>query len=109
MVDGFGSSNVTQRLLKTPHAFIALGWKTFLISLGIVMWLKVSGLRHGFLLMTLNFSLLPVIDGLNLMPSTVAPFLINPLPGTPFSFLVFGIYGYKEIDATFNILISNLL
>ena len=39
--------------------------------------------------MTLNSSLLPVIDGLNLMPSLVAPFLINPLPGTSSFFLVF--------------------
>ena len=95
--------------MKTPHALTALKWKTFLMSLGIVIWPKVSRLRQGFLLMTLNFSLLPVIDGLNLMPSIVAPFLINPLPGTPFSFLVFRTYAYKEIDATFTILISNLL
>ena len=92
-----------------PHAFTALWWKTFLMSSGIATWLKVSGLRQEFLLMTMNFSLFPIIDGLNVMPSTVTPFLINPLPGTPFSFLVFGIYGYKEIDAAFNILISNLL
>ena len=132
MADGFRNSNVTQRCiysfgnvfiivsqlkihfitegsLKTPHSFTALRWKTLLTSSGIITWPKVFGLRQGFLLMTLNFSLLPLIDSLNLMPSTVMPFLTNPLPGTPFSFLVFGIYGFKEIDAAFNILISNLL
>ena len=59
--------------------------------------------------MTLNFSFLPVIFGLKLMPSIIAPFLINPIPRTPFSSLVFGIYGCKEIDVAFNILISSLL
>ena len=132
MVDGFGNSNASQRCtyssgnvfiivsqlniyssiedsLKTPHVLTALRWKTLLMSLGIVMWPKIFGLRQEFLLMTLNFTLLPIIDGLNPMPSIVAPFLINHLPRTPFSFLVFGTFGFNEINATFNILIPNLL
>ena len=132
MANGFGNSNATQRCtysfgnaftivsrLKTPfttkgslktfHAFTILGWQTFPIFSRIVFLPDASGLRLGFLSMTLNFSFLPVIFGLKLMPSIIAPFLINPIPRTPFSSLVFGIYGCKEIDVAFNILISSLL